>query len=394
MLEISRRLKPRRFVFSSSVAACDFTLPGRPIIESTPPEGRSYYARSKGVGEQLVREYSRSFPCCVVRFAALFSDWCQYEPLDVFLSEWLSPGWRSRVLAGHGQSAIPYLHIRDAMGLLRGLLSRPDQLERFEMLSASTDGSTTHRELYAAATACHFGQRRRPLLVPRLACRVGLRAFDAFGRLIGRRPFERPWMAQCIDRRLDVDATRTRARLGWAPRERLRIVRRMPFLIQNRKDHPREWLRRNHVAARRVRLRVSTRIQAALAGHEATVLRRFDEWLRDPSQSHRFTAYLDCSPTHLEEQHNLILGQLLCTIRTGEKGIFMNCCRALAERWREQGLPLEQLEAALDSLGQVCVATLREAPEAAGLEPALHDHLTMTFQFAIDAVREVHEGAD
>ena len=84
-------------------------------------------------------------------------------------------------------------------------------------------------------------------------------------------------------------------------------------------------------------------------------------------------------------------GQLLCAIRTGDKGAFMNCCRAQAERWREQGLPLEQFWEALDTLGHVCVATLREAPEAAELEPALYDHVTMTFQFAIDAVHEEHE---
>jgi len=198
-------------------------------------------------------------------------------------------------------------------------------------------------------------------------------------------------MAQCIDRRLDVDASRTRSRLGWAPTERLGIIRRMPFLAQNRKDYPHEWLKRNRVAARRGRLRVPSRIQAALAAHETTVLRRFEERLRDPARRRRFSGYLDCSPTHLEEQHNLIMGQLLCTIRTGEKGIFMNCCQALAERWREEGRPLEQLEEALNDLGQVCVATLRGAPEAVGLEPALYDHVTMTFQFAIDAVREVAE---
>ncbi len=391
VLEISRRLKPRRFVFSSSVAACDFTAPGRAIGDSTPPEGRSHYARSKRLGEGLVREFSGGFPCCVVRFAALFSDWCEYEPLYVFLSEWLSPGWRSRILAGKGRSAIPYLHIRDTVTFFRRLLASLEHLEPFETLTASTDGATSHRELHAAATACHFGLRRRPILIPRLACRIGLCGMDAIGRVTGRRPFERPWMGQCIDRELAVDASRTRSRLAWAPTERLEILRRMPFLVHNRKTYPDEWLKRNHVAAKRVRLRSSTKIQALLAAREDAICHRLEEVLQNPVRSHRFPAYLGCGREHLEERHRLLVEQLLCAIRTGDKGVFMNCCRHLAERWREQGLPLEELWGALECLDQVCLETLRKLPEAAELEPVLNDHISMTVHFAIDAVHEVHE---
>jgi nucleoside-diphosphate-sugar epimerase len=388
VLDISRRLRPRRFVFSSSVAACDFSSPGRPIDERTPAAGRTPYARSKRLGEDMVREAAGSLPSAVVRFAALFSDWCEYEPLNVFLSEWLSRGWRSRVLAGRGRTAIPYLHIRDALSFLERLLSNLGELGPFAMLVASPDGATSHRDLYAAATACQFGQRRRPILVPRIACRMGLRTLDTLGRVTRRRPFERPWMGQCIDQELAVDARRTRSVLGWAPKERLEILRRMPFLVHNRRTYPDEWLRRNHVAARRVRLRTSTRIQSLLAAHEDAICARLETVLRDPVRSHRFPAYLDCAPGHLEERHRLLVAQLLCAIRTGDKGVFMNCCGGLAERWLEQGLPLEELWGALDCLDLVCLETLRPLPEAAGLEQALGDHVTMTIQFAIDAVHE------
>ena len=391
VLDISRRLKPRRFVFSSSVAACDFTAPDRRIDDTTPPEGRSPYARSKRRGEEMVRQSSEAFPCCTVRLAALFSDWCEYEPLSVFLSEWLSPGWRSRVLAGKGRSAIPYLHIRDAVSFFRRLLASLDALEPFETLTASTDGDTSHRDLYAAATACHFGQRRRPILIPRLACRAGISTLDLLGRVTGRRPFERPWMGRCIDRKLAVDASRTRSRLAWAPTERLGILRRMPFLVQNRKTYPDEWLKRNHVAPRRTRLRASTRIHALLAAREDAVCARLEEVLRHPVRSHRFPAYLGCTPEHLEERHRLLMAQLLCAIRTGDKGVFKNCCWAMAEHWREEGRPLEELWGGLECLDLVCLEALRKLPEAAGLEEALNDHISMTVHFAIDAVHEVNE---
>jgi nucleoside-diphosphate-sugar epimerase len=391
LLEVSRKLRPRRFVFASSVAACDFPPPHRAVVDDTPPEGRSPYARSKRLGEEMVRDAAGALPSCIVRFAALFSDWCEYEPLYVFLSEWLSPGWRSRVLAGQGRSAIPYMHIRDAVSFFSSLMARLDGLEPLETLTASTDGATSHRDLYTAATACHFGQRRSPILVPRPLCLVGLRGLDLLGLLIRRRPFERPWMGQCIDRALRVDASRARARLAWAPKERLDIVRRMPFLIHNRRTRPVEWLRRNHVAPRRIRLRTSTWIEALLSARQDAICRRLEDVLRNPVRSHRFPAYLDCTTEHLEERHRHLVEQLLCAIRTGDKGVFMATCRHLAERWRQDGLPPEELWGALECLDHVCLEAVRGLPEAEGLGQALHDHVSMTIQFGIDVAHEVSE---
>jgi hypothetical protein len=198
-------------------------------------------------------------------------------------------------------------------------------------------------------------------------------------------------MGQCIDRALIVDASRTRSRLGWAPKERLGIVRRMPFLIHNRRTYPGEWLRRNHVAPRRVRLRASTRIEALLAARQDHLCQRLEAVLRDPIRSHRFPGYLDCTRDHLEERHRHLVEQLLCAIRTGDKGVFMSTCRHLAERWREDGLPPEELWGALECLDYVCLETVRGLPEARGLEQALHDHVSMAIQFGIDAVHEVSE---
>ena len=165
----------------------------------------------------------------------------------------------------------------------------------------------------------------------------------------------------------------------------------MPFLIQNRKTYLDEWLKYNHVAARRVRLRANQRIQSLLGTHENLISDRFHEHLAQPANRHRFSSYLDCTESQLRDRHRLILGQLICAIRTGDMAVFMNCCRHLAERWRRQDLPLEELWEALDALAKVCETTLAEVSHPDTLEQALYDHVTMTFQFAIDAVQEIHE---
>ena len=62
----------------------------------------------------MLEEYRGRLRAVKVRFAAMFSDYCEYPPLYKFLETWLSPVWNQRILGGRGRSAIPYLHVRDA----------------------------------------------------------------------------------------------------------------------------------------------------------------------------------------------------------------------------------------------------------------------------------------
>ena len=166
VLELSRDLGVQRFVFPSSLAACRLPSPGRALDESSPPDGEHIYARTKKAGEDMLREFEAQVPSVTFRFAALFSDWCEYAPFYVFLRTWLSSAWNCRILGGRGRSAIPYLHVRDAIRLFRTVLTRLDVLAPGQVLVASPDGAVSHRELFEEATLLHFGARRRPLSFP------------------------------------------------------------------------------------------------------------------------------------------------------------------------------------------------------------------------------------
>jgi len=85
MLEFSSLVGAGRFIFASSIAACEFPSNGNVITERTLPDANYHYAISKKLGEELVKKYSHQFPCTVIRFAAVYSDWCQYAPLYKFL---------------------------------------------------------------------------------------------------------------------------------------------------------------------------------------------------------------------------------------------------------------------------------------------------------------------
>jgi nucleoside-diphosphate-sugar epimerase len=392
VLELSRDLGVRHVLFPSSLAACRLPPPGKVLDEASPPDGEHIYARTKRAGEEMLREFEPQMQSVVFRFAALFSDWCEYAPLYMFLQTWLSRTWNARILGGHGETAIPYLHVRDAVRLFRAVLDRVDRLAPGQVLVASPDGAVSHRELFEEATLLYFGERRWPVLMPRPLCGPGMRARDLAGRFLGERPFERPWMARYIDTRMTADGRKTRALLGWEPRPRFLVLRRLPFLVQNLRSDPVEWTRRNQAAMKAVRLQKHLILYNLLRGHAATIEARFREAVLGDEGKRRFPGLARLGAAeHPGNRHGFALRHLIDTVGTAERTEFVAYCRDLAERCFETGVPAEEVCGALEVMGAVAVRTLRQDPEAVDLRAEVNDHLLMTLRWGCDEVQEVYE---
>jgi len=391
VLDLCKGIGLRRFLFSSSVAACAFPAPGQALNEDSEPDGDHIYAETKRIGEKMLAEYSNEFPSTIVRFAALFSDWCEYPPLFMFLQTWLSRAWNRRVLGGNGLSAIPYLHIRDGVSLLRRAMDRGGSLDPGEVVIASPDGAVSHLQLFESALENYRGQIARPMFMPKALCLPGIHARVLLGRLTGEMPFERPWMAKYIDLALTIDASRTRARLGWQPRERLLILRRFPFLLDNLRMDPLEWNRKNRAAMRQVRIRPNLKIHWLLEKHEQEISESFTQVLTGPGGARHFPSYQRVSPQAHEWNHRVTLRQLMNAIRTRDRAVFHSYCRDLAAERYRQGFSCEEVCGALEELNEICIRTLMSDPESMDVRDYLHDYFTLTIQFGCDQIQETFE---
>ncbi len=393
VLEAASATLVRHFVFSSSVLACRPPRPGRSIDEESPPHGTHIAAITAREGEAMTFEFSDRLHPVIVRFAPLFSDWCEYPPLFMFLETWLSRAWNHRMLGGQGRSAVPYLHVNDLVLFLLEVLARIQEWKPCEVLMASPDGAVSHRELYEAATLAYYGARHRPMLVPRALCGPGIRCRDLVGRLTGHRPFERVWMAEYIDTVMAVDASRTRRRLDWAPRPRLDILRRMPFLIENLKTDPVRWAELNRAAMKGVRVPANLKLHWLLELHQEAVMRDFVGLLTGPAGRARFGRYQELTREQLQWSVRLIYRSLLNAVRTRDKGVFMGYCRDLAEQRLKEGYSASELCGALEALNLVCWRVLRRDPESQGLREAIFDYVTSTLRSGCDQAQEVFEVA-
>jgi len=390
LIEAARQSRIGSFVFGSSVAACGFPRPEGPVCETTPPDGDHVYAWSKREGERLVREVPSSLATRIVRLGAIYSDWCEYPPLYVFLRTWLRPGWRARIVAGRGEMAIPYIHIRDLTAFFRRLLDLERPPGPPGVLVASTAGSTSIRRLFALATQAYFGRSRRPLFVPAPVAGLGLEAMHLAGRAIGRAPFERPWMRRYVDRRLEVDNRRTREGLDWEPSTRLQIERRLPFLIERLKSEPFEWLARNLAVLTRDPLRPDLRIYNALLEGEDQVVGHLSARLAGAGVEPR--RGLPGPDRHERDWYvRLLYRLLLSSVQNSNRMLLLNYLAMTASRRFELGFTGEELARLLDRIGDAIREWLAGRGDLAGFEREVHERVTVPLELAKDEVLDQYE---
>jgi nucleoside-diphosphate-sugar epimerase len=391
VLEECRNLELKRLIFSSSVAACRFPKTGDVLTEASPPDGEHVYAVSKRIGEEILAEYDDDIPSCIIRLAALFSDWCEYAPLYMFLETWLSNVWNSRIIGGRGKTAIPYMHVREMGPFLRRIIELDSEIGQREVLIGSPSETLSHKALFDLASIDYFGQRRRPIMMPKSLARIGVWGRDLLGRLLGDRPFERPWMIRYLDTNLAVDASRTYAKTGWQPRKRLLLQRRLPFMVEYRKTSPDEWHRLNWAALKEVHLRPNLRINRLLEKHLEEICTSFLDQIYSPGLASRFPSYQNVPRDVLEWRFMILLRHLQSSIRTHDRGLFTTYCRDLAEKRLMQGFGVREVVGAVFAVSAICVDTLRADPEAEDLEGPIHDYLLMTVQFGCDQILEIYE---
>lgn len=393
LLEYCKTLNIRRFVFASSIAACNFPSPGEAVSEKSSLDAEFPYAITKRKGEQLLKAYSESFPCTSIRFAAVYSDWCEYGPLYMLLKTWFSSSWKSRIIGGKGESAIPYVHVNCVARMISVILEKSEQLPRFDIYIAGPDRSTSHHELFNKATRLYFGKIIPPVFMSKWIVAIGVYSFDFLGRLIGKRPFERPWMLKYIDLKLNTETSYTRKTLGWEPGPRYHIDRRLLFLIENLKSFPDRWHRKNTAALAKPDLERPNLILAEMMQNmQEDITHRILERLLSPDHKDLFKHYQDLhDPTKVKWYIEALYNLIIVSVRHGDRYQLINYARSLAKMRSKEGFEVAEVCRTLILAEKHISSALLESSETAGMGMLIHDWITLSIQLVVDEVEASFE---
>ena len=391
VLKLAEHLGIRRFLFASSLAAFKIPKQGRVIDESSTPDADFPYAWSKRIGEELIMECTDRFSVSIIRLAAVYSDWCEYAPLYIFLKTWFSNAWNSRILGGKGQSAISYIHIHDLIDFFIRVIDKDKQLPRCCTHVASPDYVFSHMDLFTAATHFYFGRDIKPVRIPKLVIVPGILLRQFFGWLCGHPTFERLWMVRYVDKRFNIDSQKTQAELEWTPTPRLDLKRRLLILIENMKNYESVWQMRNEESMNRVTERPNLILYEAMAQFREEFIREATVFLMLPDNQKRFCDYHEMDPDVLKWYLKLLYQVAAAAVRTKDRMFVRNYAQIMAYRRFESGFKSTQVHDFLISMAKIISLLLQVKGEMKGMRQIIHDYIHLSFQLAADEVEDIYE---
>ncbi len=391
ILELAKLLEIKRFLFASSLAACKFTTAGNLIDELTPSDAEFPYAKSKHICEELMKEYSKQFPCTVIRFAAVYSDWCEYPPLYMFLETWLSRKWNSKILGGKGESSITYIHINDLNKLFFRIIEKTNTLPGICTYIASPRGTISHNELFKTATKFYFGKIIKPIRVPKFLAFPGGIIRYYLGKILGKPPFECPWMMKYIDKKLCVDATYTYRTLSWRTTQRYDVLRRLLFLIEKKKNHQIEWRIRNEAALSRIAQRPNIIGYNMLVELRETIVNKMLTYVLSKENKFRFINYQKIEKNLLKWCITFIYQLIATTIKSKDRQLMQNYLQIITYRRFLEGFNVEEIITFLQTLVNIINSSLLSRAELKDMKQEIYDFITISMQLTIDEIEDYFE---
>ena len=392
MLEQAKMFNIKRFIYASTTTVSKFPLSWENLTEKSPHDAIHPYPISKQKGERLVQDYSKLFPCSIVRFAAVFTDWCEYGPLYVFLTTWLSKKLTAKILGGKGESAVPYIHVNDLNRLLINILNKSDNLPDFDVYAASANGSTSHRELFEISTRYFFGHRKKPLFLHKYLASVGVILRDILGRLLGKRPFERFWMIKFLDLKMNMDSSYTQKALSWSPTARFSILRRLLYLVEKMKSNPDIWHFKNTQALKHVAKRPNWIIYEVMLRLKDEINDENRKVILNPERNKEFPNYQKENIRNFNWDTGVFYQLLTLSVRNNDRMILLDYINNTLVPIRfKEGFESNEVCRAILETGKIVISRLMKEPELKGIEQLIHDNITMTIQLTVDEVESAFE---
>ena len=392
ILELAKYLRVKHFIFSSSLAACNFSTDfNTTITESSPLNADFPYARSKKIGEELVLEYSTDVQCSVVRLAAAYSDWCEYPPLFSFLKTWLSDKWNARILGGKGESAITYIHINDLIALFLKIIQKHKTLKPYNTFIASASGTITHKDIFDISTKFYFSKKIKPLLMPRIFAFIGVHARYIIGKIIGSIPFEQPWMLKYIDKKLVIENSYTRKTLDWQVTRRYDLLRRLLPIIEKMKRFPLEWTLRNEAIISKTVYYNSFCASELISSRQALLVKEMIKQIKDRENFPRFRFFMQMRNDDLNSNVEMTFRLINSIIRNKDNEDMQLYLRKLAYYLFVGGYDIKEVRNYLQTAESILVDNFQCSLDCKDFFNESISYLSFIFQLLIDETEEYYE---
>ena len=237
---LRRDFAVEQFVYASTMLVHAPTEPGRPIDEGWPLEPKWPYPQSKVDTEAVVHSARGEIPVAVLRLAGIYDERCRSAFLAQQIARINERRATSMLFAGDPTHGQPSLHVEDLADAVERLVERRRDLPEDTVLLLGEAKGPSYEDLQQRIGELVHGRPWPVFSLPKPLVRAGAWAQED---VLDQDPFIQPWMMGIADDHYELDTSRARALLGWAPRRSLTDT--LPAMVEALKRDPPSWYKDN-----------------------------------------------------------------------------------------------------------------------------------------------------
>jgi nucleoside-diphosphate-sugar epimerase len=214
-----QRLEVEQFIFSSTILVMKDAEPGDVITEDSPVEGLWDYPWSKIEAETVIAHERGNIPAVILRLAGVYDEWGHSPPITQQIARIYEQTLESHLYPGDEDRGQPFIHLDDAVAVIRRTIERRFVLRDHEVLLVAEPRLLSYGELQdRLGQLIHGKDHWTTLRIPAPLAKAGAWVKD---KLSTEEPFIKPWMIDIADTHLPISTRRVEELLGWQPKHRL-----------------------------------------------------------------------------------------------------------------------------------------------------------------------------
>ncbi len=241
LLDHLKDFQVEQFLFTSTMLIHAPTMPGKPITEESPIAPTWDYPLSKVHTEELIHEKRGDIPSVLLRIAGVYDNQCHSIPISHQIQRIYEKQLESRLFSGDVKHGAAFVHMDDVVDAIALAVEKRKELPPETPLLISEPKTLSYDELQRKIARLLFNREIHTFRVPKWIAKFGAWVQLLFSGK--KKPFIRPWMIDLADDHYELDISKAKRLLGWAPKHTLEKT--LPIMIEELKKDPEKWYKTN-----------------------------------------------------------------------------------------------------------------------------------------------------
>jgi nucleoside-diphosphate-sugar epimerase len=232
-----------QFIFSSTMLVYAPGRPGHPINEESLVSPKWDYPLSKVHTEKVIHEMRGRAKTVILRIAGVYDDHCHSIPISHQIQRIYENQLESRLLSGDIYHGASFLHMSDLVDAIDLAVRKRRELPEELVLLLGEPKTLSYDQLQRMISRLIRGSEFTTWRVPKWFAKLGA-AIQGMIPFIPK-PFVKPWMIDLADDHYELDISKAKKILGWAPKHTLEQT--LPIMIEELKRNPAAWYKINQL---------------------------------------------------------------------------------------------------------------------------------------------------